>query len=86
MEYDDAESVHDLNDHHIKVETEEILKIIENEIDRLPVKQKEVFLLRQHGEMTFSEIAVLTNQPLNTVLSHMHYAVNRLKRVFKEKR
>ena len=46
---------------------------------RLPDKQREVFLLRLNGNLSFKEIAELTEEPLNTVLSHMHYAVKKLK-------
>jgi DNA-directed RNA polymerase specialized sigma24 family protein len=36
-------------------------------------------LLRQHGDLSFKEIAALLGEPLNTVLSHMHYAVTKLR-------
>jgi RNA polymerase sigma-70 factor (ECF subfamily) len=58
---------------------------ISNAIDKLPEKQKQVFLLRQHGEMTFKEIAELLKEPINTVLGHMHYAVDKLRKELKEK-
>ena len=46
---------------------------------KLPDKQREVFLLRLNGNLAFKEIAKITDEPLNTVLSHMHYAVKKLK-------
>ena len=49
-------------------------------VNNLPEKQKQVFLLRQHSEMTFKEISKVTNQPLNTVLGHMHYAVTKIRK------
>jgi len=58
---------------------------ISNAINTLPDKQKQVFLLRQHGEMTFKEIAGLLNEPLNTVLGHMHYAVEKLRKELVDK-
>lgn len=61
------------------IEKEEIDQI-EIIVNSLSVKQREVFLLRQHGEMSFKEIAELTGQPLNTVLSHMRYAVQKIKK------
>ena len=54
-------------------------KLIEKSINGLPEKQKSVFLLRQHGELTFREIAEITKEPLNTVISHMHYAIKKIK-------
>ncbi len=47
-------------------------------VEGLPEHQRTVFLLRMHTDMTFKEIAVEMEQPLNTVLSHMNYAVRTL--------
>ena len=64
-------------------ETNEEISRINNSLSKLSEMQREVFLLRQHGELTFREIAELLNQPLNTVLSHMNYAVKKLKRIMR---
>jgi len=61
----------------VKKETNELVVAA---INKLPEKQKQVFLLRQHSEMTFKEISKATNQPLNTVLGHMHYAVTKIRK------
>ena len=53
-------------------------------IAQLPEKQRQVFLLRQHGELKFREIAELREEPLSTVLGHMHYALKKLKQAVKE--
>jgi RNA polymerase sigma-70 factor (ECF subfamily) len=62
----------------------ELQRLFEESIFRLPEKQRQVFLLRQQSGMAFKEIAAIMNQPLNTVLGHMHYAVSRLKTVLSE--
>lgn len=62
------------------VEREELLQQIEAVVAELPEKQRRVFLLRQHGGISFREISELTGEPLNTVLSHMNYAVARLRK------
>ncbi len=49
----------------------------------LPDKQREVFLLRQQSNITFKEIAAITNEPLNTVLSSMNYAVKKSKNILR---
>ena len=59
---------------------EELILRINNSVENLSEKQKMVFLLRQHGEMSFKEIAKTTNEPINTVLSHMRYAVKKIKK------
>ena len=57
---------------------------LQREVENLPADQRQVFLLRQHSELSFNEIAILMNQPLNTVLSHMHYAIKKLRRCLNE--
>ena len=63
------------------IQKEEIEKI-NRSILNLSFKQKEVFLLRQNGELSFKEIAEVTNQPINTVLSHMRYAIKKIRKQF----
>lgn len=71
--------------HIHEYESREIKMIIMESLKMLPEKQRNVFLLRQHGELSFKEIAEITNQPLNTVLSHMHYAVKKLRIILRDK-
>ena len=65
-------------------DAEEMKIMITNVVNSLPEKQKNVFLLRQHGELTFKEISEITKEPLNTVLSHMNYAVKKIKLFLRE--
>lgn len=58
----------------------ETIEIINNSINTLSQKQKTVFLLRQQGNLKFKEIAEITKESLNTVISHMHYAVKKIKK------
>ncbi|KAA3618209.1 MAG: hypothetical protein DWQ05_09225 [Calditrichaeota bacterium] len=74
----------DFRDAASEIEAREMENHLLLAINSLPEKQREVFLLRQHSEMTFKEIARETKQPLNTVLGHMHYAVNKLKKAIRE--
>jgi RNA polymerase sigma-70 factor (ECF subfamily) len=46
----------------------------------LPVEQRQVFLLREEGSMTFREIAEATGVPLGTALARMRYALEFLRR------
>ncbi|MDD2773904.1 MAG: sigma-70 family RNA polymerase sigma factor [Elusimicrobiales bacterium] len=45
----------------------------------LPREQREVFLLRESGGMSFKEIAAELDIPLGTALSRMNYALIKLK-------
>lgn len=49
-------------------------------VERLPVEQKQVFLLREEAGLSFREIAELTRCPLNTALGRMHYAMENLRK------
>ena len=54
-------------------------------VRKLPPDQREIFLLRVQGEMTFAEIAKQLRVPLNTALGRMHYAVTKLRIMMEEK-
>lgn len=58
----------------------ELVGVVEEAVASLPTKQRRVFLLRQHGEVSFREIAQMTGAPLSTVLSQMHYAVQKIQK------
>lgn len=47
----------------------------------LPPEQREVLLLRHEAELTFREIADLTNCSINTALGRMRYALLNLRRL-----
>ena len=81
VQIEDLEEIGHSEDPLKKVERDEQRAMLNEALLQLSDNQKEVFLLRQHGEMTFKEIADFTNQPINTVLSHMNYAVNKLKKI-----
>ncbi|MBO3277079.1 RNA polymerase sigma factor [Pseudomonas schmalbachii] len=50
-------------------------------LDALPGEQREVFLLRAHGELELTEIAELTQTPAETVKSRLRYALQKLRRL-----
>lgn len=57
---------------------------IEECIGRLPPEQREVLLLRHESELTFREIAELTDCSINTALGRMRYALINLRRMMVE--
>lgn len=50
-------------------------------LDELPGDQREVFLLRAHGDLELAEIAELTRTPAETVKSRLRYALQKLRRL-----
>ena len=49
-------------------------------MERLPEEQRQVFLLREYGGLTFAEIADAMDCPLGTALARMRYAVRKLRK------
>ena len=50
-------------------------------IQLLPGDQKEVLIMRHYGEMSFKEIAEVTDVSINTALGRMRYALNNLRKM-----
>jgi RNA polymerase sigma-70 factor (ECF subfamily) len=81
------EAVSDVEPDKLKSESNPLRDIVNNEtkqllekaVLKLSSKQKDVFLLRIYSQMSFKEIAEISGEPVNTVLSHMNYAVKKIK-------
>lgn len=54
---------------------------VRNLINQLPEKQKEVLIMRHYNDMSFKEIAQLTNVSINTALGRMRYALVNLRKL-----
>jgi RNA polymerase sigma-70 factor (ECF subfamily) len=61
------------------IEDTELALALEEAIWRLPLLQRQVFLLRQQQNLSFKAIAGVLGCSLNTVLSRMHYALENLR-------
>ncbi len=55
-------------------------------IDELPPEQREVLLLRHESDLTFREIAELTDCSINTALGRMRYALQNLRRMMEARK
>ena len=58
---------------------EVIWEQIEETLERLPEKQRDVFIMNEFDEMSFKEIASVTGEKINTLLSRKRYAVTYLR-------
>jgi RNA polymerase sigma factor (sigma-70 family) len=54
-------------------------------IDLLPEDQREVIVLRHYADLSFKEIAQLTNCSINTALGRMRYGLLNLRKMMTEK-
>ena len=54
-------------------------------LDLLPEDQREVIILRHYAELSFKEIAALTNCSINTAIGRMRYGLINLRKMMAEK-
>jgi RNA polymerase sigma-70 factor (ECF subfamily) len=54
-------------------------------VDMLPEDQREVIVLRHYADLSFKEIAELTNCSINTALGRMRYGLINLRKMMTEK-
>lgn len=60
------------------IRREQLQDLLE-ELRRLPLEQRQVFLLREEAGLSFKEISAMMEAPLGTVLTRMKYAMDRLR-------
>ena len=63
------------------LEDREALERLRAAIALLRPEEKEVFLLRQNGELTYEQIAEIRNAPVGTVKTQMRTALQKLRKV-----
>jgi RNA polymerase sigma factor (sigma-70 family) len=49
-------------------------------IDKLPPEQRQVLILRHYGDLSFKEIAKMTDVSINTALGRMRYAITNMRK------
>ena len=69
-------------DRMVREQTHKDLKTL---IQLLPAEQKEVLIMRHFGDMSFKEIADVTDVSINTALGRMRYALNNLRKMMQSK-
>lgn len=72
---------HTREDSMIRTQSERAIRDL---IHRLPEEQKEVLVLRHYSDLSFKEIADLTNVSINTALGRMRYALNNMRKMILE--
>jgi RNA polymerase sigma-70 factor (ECF subfamily) len=80
----DVLGIHDesMEDKMIKEQNFNDLKTL---IHLLPSEQKEVLIMRHYGDLSFKEIADLTDVSINTALGRMRYALSNLRKMITSK-
>lgn len=71
----------------LQYELKELKELINYELSRMPVEQRDVFLLKEYGELSYKEIASLLNIDAELVKSRLFKArrklIKRLSGIFK---
>jgi RNA polymerase sigma factor, sigma-70 family len=62
---------------------QQVLKDVKRMVDMLPPLQREVVFMRFFQQLSFKEIAEITNVSINTALGRMRYAILNLRRMAK---
>ena len=62
----------------------QVLKDVKKLMNFLPASQREVVYMRYYQQLSFKEIAEMTNVSINTSLGRMRYAILNLRRMGKE--
>ncbi len=88
-ESDDYKIFNNLNTSEPNVEQriikDENARFIRELVHQLPDKQKEVLIMRHYGDLSFKEIAKLTDVSINTALGRMRYALINLRKMVAER-
>jgi len=61
--------------------SQENARYVRKLIQQLPEKQREVLIMRSYSELSFKEIASITDVSINTALGRMRYALLNLKKL-----
>jgi RNA polymerase sigma-70 factor (ECF subfamily) len=64
-----------------ELEDRETMEQLRDALHHLRPEEKEVFLLRQNGELTYEQIAELHDRPVGTVKTQMRSALQKLRKV-----
>ena len=66
------------------LENKETLQRLRKALHGLRPEEKEVFLLRQNGDLTYEEIAAMRRTPVGTVKTQMRSALQKLRTILKD--
>ncbi len=74
------------NDEYLILEFDKKQKLlqIENALQKLPVKQREVFIMRNYNELSYEEISEITGKSVGTLKANHFHAINKLKEMLKD--
>lgn len=84
---DDSADIEKISNENIEYQFElkEMKKLILNELENISIDQKEIFLLKEYGGLSYKEIALISNIDENLVKSRLYKTrqklINRLSKI-----
>jgi RNA polymerase sigma-70 factor (ECF subfamily) len=66
-----------------ELESKQKVEKIEKALQKLPVKQREVFVMRNFDELSYEEISQITGKSIGTLKANHFHALNKLKEMIK---
>lgn len=83
----DVFSILDMGETNVedKIVNTETCNSVRKMLDHIPQEQREVIVLRMYGNLSFKEIADMTNVGINTALGRMRYGLLNLRKLMEEK-
>lgn len=65
------------------LEDKQKLEKIESALQKLPIKQREVFIMRNYDELSYEEIAEITGKSVGALKANHFHALNKIKELIK---
>jgi RNA polymerase sigma-70 factor (ECF subfamily) len=65
------------------IESKQKAEEIEKALQKLPVKQREVFIMRNFDELSYEEISQITGKSIGTLKANHFHALNKIKEIVK---
>lgn len=91
IEWDEDNDLSNIGESHLKeydIECkyikQQILNDVKSIMEQLPTSQKEVVFMRFYQNLSFKEIAEITNVSINTSLGRMRYALMNMRRIARD--
>jgi RNA polymerase sigma-70 factor (ECF subfamily) len=73
----------DVLDH---LESKQKLEKIENALQKLPIKQREVFIMRNYDELSYEEISLITGKTVGALKANHFHALNKIKELLRNEK
>jgi len=65
------------------IESKQKVEEIEKVLQKLPIKQREVFIMRNYDELSYEEISQITGKSIGTLKANHFHALNKIKEIVK---